>query len=185
MRTIDASAPPTPVVPPRGDRRRTLLDDATEGILFTSGPCRAWLWDRQAEDAPTPLRPVTSKLVERLLVLGLLRRKGAPALHGGGERLVPVVPVRPVPWVSGGRGWKSAAACARVARPDLFFDDEVTMRSPERREARLRTARTVCRVCPVARQCLASAVLGDERDGIWGGVRFTKDGPAPGHAPTF
>lgn len=56
--------------------------------------------------------------------------------------------------------WFAQAAC-RGLDPDLFF--------PERGES-VRQAKAVCASCPVAAECLATALNNGEKHGIWGGL---------------
>ncbi len=62
--------------------------------------------------------------------------------------------------------WRAAAAC-RSADAVHFFAPPL-----ERREARLereRSARALCRTCPVREPCLEYALRVQEPHGIWGG----------------
>lgn len=61
--------------------------------------------------------------------------------------------------------WRAEAAC-RTVDPELFFPVG-TARDVERQH---RAARAVCAECPVARQCLQSAVALEGVDGIWAGT---------------
>lgn len=74
---------------------------------------------------------------------------GAP--EGGEIVAAPVEAVHP---------WRSDAACAGM-RADLFF--------PGRGESPAE-AKAVCRGCPVRDACLADALEGGERFGVWGGL---------------
>jgi WhiB family redox-sensing transcriptional regulator len=56
--------------------------------------------------------------------------------------------------------WRSAALCAQTD-PELFFPEKGGSPAPALR---------VCRVCPVRLPCLAFALAGDERHGVWGGL---------------
>jgi len=56
--------------------------------------------------------------------------------------------------------WTTHAAC-RGADPDLFFP---------KRGGRVTRAKQICAGCEVRTQCLAMALAGDERHGIWGGL---------------
>lgn len=66
-----------------------------------------------------------------------------------------------------GRAWERWAACAMTtgAERERFF--------PTRGEDP-RDAIELCRVCPVASQCLAYALVTDERWGVWGGLTTTQ-----------
>ena len=55
------------------------------------------------------------------------------------------------------------AACIN-SDPDIFFPD-----SPSNYTIRVRQAKRICAGCPVALQCLAQAIHGEEH-GIWGGT---------------
>jgi WhiB family redox-sensing transcriptional regulator len=77
--------------------------------------------------------------------------------------------------------WMLAAACR--GHTDLFFaPDEAESRSERRRrEAR---AKAVCGECEVRSECLAEALEGDEKFGIWGGLtererRAIRKSPSP------
>lgn len=56
--------------------------------------------------------------------------------------------------------WVAAAVCAQVD-PELFYPDK---------GGSVRDAKRVCTRCPVRPQCLAYALDGDERHGVWGGL---------------
>lgn len=56
--------------------------------------------------------------------------------------------------------WREQALCAQ-ADPDAWF--------PERGES-ARAAKRICVECPVARECLESALANSEQYGIWGGL---------------
>jgi WhiB family redox-sensing transcriptional regulator len=57
-------------------------------------------------------------------------------------------------------GWRGEALCAQTD-PELFFPEKGGSPAPALR---------VCRVCPVRLPCLAFALAGDERHGVWGGL---------------
>lgn len=61
-------------------------------------------------------------------------------------------------------GWRADAAC-RPLDSALFFPDRMTYRNDE-----VARAKAVCRRCPVREQCLAAAMDGREKIGIWGGL---------------
>jgi WhiB family redox-sensing transcriptional regulator len=56
--------------------------------------------------------------------------------------------------------WRGEALCAQTD-PELFFPEKGGSPVPAKR---------VCRVCPVRLPCLAFALAGDERHGVWGGL---------------
>lgn len=56
--------------------------------------------------------------------------------------------------------WRAGALCARTD-PDLFF----AVGAREHREAK-----SICKQCPVRRQCLVYAMEGPIDHGIWGGM---------------
>ena len=62
-------------------------------------------------------------------------------------------------------GWRDDAAC-RDADPDLFFPE------PGDRSARahVKTAKLICRSCPVGVTCLSWALATGQEAGIWGGL---------------
>ena len=63
------------------------------------------------------------------------------------------------------RDWRDAAAC-RDADPELFFPDD-DLRSAR---AQLKTAKLICRGCPVSATCLSWALASGQEAGIWGGL---------------
>lgn len=56
--------------------------------------------------------------------------------------------------------WRGGAVCAQTD-PDAFF--------PEK-GASTAAAKRICRDCPVTVECLQSAIVNDERFGVWGGL---------------
>jgi WhiB family transcriptional regulator, redox-sensing transcriptional regulator len=63
------------------------------------------------------------------------------------------------------RDWRSDAAC-RDADPELFFPDG-DIRSAR---AHVKTAKLICRGCPVSATCLTWALTNGQEAGIWGGL---------------
>ena len=61
--------------------------------------------------------------------------------------------------------WHDHAACGD-ADPDLFFPDGY-IRSTR---AQVKTAKLICRSCPVRVSCLSWALASGEAHGIWGGL---------------
>ncbi len=61
--------------------------------------------------------------------------------------------------------WRADAAC-RDADPELFFPDG-DIRSAR---AQLKTAKLICRGCPVCATCLNWARASGQEAGIWGGL---------------
>ena len=61
--------------------------------------------------------------------------------------------------------WRVDAAC-RDADPELFFPDG-DIRSAR---AQLKTAKLICRGCPVSATCLNWALANGQETGIWGGL---------------
>jgi len=61
--------------------------------------------------------------------------------------------------------WHDHAAC-RDAEPDLFFPDG-NIRSAR---AQVKTAKLICRGCPVRTFCLNWALASGQEHGIWGGL---------------
>ena len=57
--------------------------------------------------------------------------------------------------------WRHDAAC-RDADPELFF--------PESDRAQVKTAKLICRGCPVSATCLSWALASGQEAGIWGGL---------------
>ena len=77
---------------------------------------------------------------------------------------IPTPPIRPVATAG---PWHEDAAC-RHADSDLFFGPH--RERPGARHRREAAARKVCLHCPVQRVCAASALVGLERNGMWGGL---------------
>jgi WhiB family redox-sensing transcriptional regulator len=61
--------------------------------------------------------------------------------------------------------WRAGAAC-RDADPELFFPDD-DIRSAR---AQVKTAKLICRGCPVSATCLSWALASGQEAGIWGGL---------------
>jgi WhiB family redox-sensing transcriptional regulator len=61
--------------------------------------------------------------------------------------------------------WQAAAAC-RDADPELFFPDGDTRFA----RAQVKTAKLICRGCPVSTTCLSWALASGQQAGIWGGL---------------
>ena len=61
--------------------------------------------------------------------------------------------------------WRDAAAC-RDADPELFFPD----RDIRSARAQVKTAKLMCRGCPVTATCLNWALASGQEAGIWGGL---------------
>jgi WhiB family transcriptional regulator, redox-sensing transcriptional regulator len=61
--------------------------------------------------------------------------------------------------------WRAGAAC-RNADPELFFPDG-DVRSAR---AQVKTAKLICRGCPVSATCLSWALASGQEGGIWGGL---------------
>lgn len=77
-----------------------------------------------------------------------------------------------------GERWKTRAACQGHPRPNIFYPPPARDRAganlrrsqaEKRRRIVIAEAKTVCRGCEVAHQCLAYAIARDEKYGIWGG----------------
>ena len=82
--------------------------------------------------------------------------------------------------------WRDDAAC-READPELFFPD----RDIRSARAQLKTARLICRGCPVSATCLSWALASGQEAGIWGGLtederrrlhRRSRDSRPPTHS---
>lgn len=58
--------------------------------------------------------------------------------------------------------WEEQALCRNIEDQTLFFPEH-NNRSPAK-------AKRMCARCPVQSQCLESALINDERFGIWGGM---------------
>jgi WhiB family redox-sensing transcriptional regulator len=63
--------------------------------------------------------------------------------------------------------WQESAACADV-NPELFFAAE-SERGP-RKHAREIIAKSLCKTCPVRRECREHALVVGEAYGVWGGT---------------
>ena len=64
--------------------------------------------------------------------------------------------------------WQAKAAC-RGPHSVVFFPPSRAERKDERM-ARERSAKEICRTCPVVKSCLDYAVRIREANGIWGGL---------------
>ena len=74
----------------------------------------------------------------------------------------PATAARPAP--DSRPDWRDQAAC-RDADPELFFpDDDRSAR------AQVKTAKLICRGCPVSATCLNWALASGQEAGIWGGL---------------
>jgi WhiB family transcriptional regulator, redox-sensing transcriptional regulator len=63
------------------------------------------------------------------------------------------------------RDWRDEAAC-RDTDPELFFPDDTNRFA----RAHVRTAKLICRGCPVSAACLNWALASGQEAGIWGGL---------------
>jgi WhiB family transcriptional regulator, redox-sensing transcriptional regulator len=61
--------------------------------------------------------------------------------------------------------WRDNAAC-RDADPDVFFPDGDVRFA----QAQVRTAKLICRECPVSVTCLSWVLASGHESGIWGGL---------------
>jgi WhiB family transcriptional regulator, redox-sensing transcriptional regulator len=61
--------------------------------------------------------------------------------------------------------WRDEAAC-RDADPELFFPDADNRYA----RAQVKTAKLICRGCPVSATCLSWALASGQQVGIWGGL---------------
>jgi WhiB family redox-sensing transcriptional regulator len=61
--------------------------------------------------------------------------------------------------------WRDHAAC-RDADPELFFPDGDARAA----RAQVKTAKLICRGCPVRATCLTWALASGQQHGIWGGL---------------
>ena len=66
------------------------------------------------------------------------------------------------------RSWQPIALC-RGNNSHLFFPPSTSERKDERTRREER-AKSICRVCPVIRECLDYALAINEPYGIWGGL---------------
>ena len=67
-----------------------------------------------------------------------------------------------------GTWWRLAAAC-RYIDPDLFFPISGNGKNGKAVE-QVASAKAVCAVCPVKRDCLAFALRTRQMHGVWGGT---------------
>jgi len=74
-------------------------------------------------------------------------------------------PTRTAPASGLDADWRDDAAC-RDSDPELFFPDG-DVRSAR---AQVKTAKLICRGCPVAVACLSWALASGQEAGIWGGL---------------
>jgi WhiB family redox-sensing transcriptional regulator len=65
--------------------------------------------------------------------------------------------------------WRAYAACAN-ALPDIFFGDLDSKVAKGQTDV----AKAICATCHVRRECLATALRTNERNGIWGGLTPTE-----------
>jgi WhiB family redox-sensing transcriptional regulator len=63
------------------------------------------------------------------------------------------------------RTWRKEAAC-QGTDPELFFPDSDNRYA----RAQVKTAKLICRGCPVSAACLNWALAGGQQAGIWGGL---------------
>ena len=61
--------------------------------------------------------------------------------------------------------WRGSAAC-RGADPELFFPDSDIKSA----RTQVKTAKVICRGCPVSATCLNWALTSGQEAGIWGGL---------------
>jgi WhiB family transcriptional regulator, redox-sensing transcriptional regulator len=61
--------------------------------------------------------------------------------------------------------WRAYAAC-RDTDPELFFPDGDTRSA----RAQVKTAKLICRGCPVSATCLNWSLASGQEAGIWGGL---------------
>lgn len=64
--------------------------------------------------------------------------------------------------------WKEQGKCwgkARTPETDYWFPDD---EDPDYKQ-KIITAKRICNICPVIKECLAYAILNEEHYGIWGG----------------
>jgi WhiB family redox-sensing transcriptional regulator len=76
--------------------------------------------------------------------------------------------------------WRDRAAC-RTEEPELFFPAGTSQPALNQ----LAEAKSVCRGCPVASECLAWALGTGQNSGVWGGMtederRRLRQVPSPG-----
>lgn len=64
--------------------------------------------------------------------------------------------------------WREQARC--IGRIDVFFPEQ----AKHFRTEQLRTARSICHVCPVIDDCRQYALHNDEQYGIWAGMTITQ-----------
>ena len=74
--------------------------------------------------------------------------------------------------------WRSDAAC-RDADPELFFPDGDISSA----RAQVKTAKLICRSCPISATCLNWALSSGQEAGIWGGLTEEERRRLPRHGP--
>jgi len=68
-----------------------------------------------------------------------------------------------------GTDWRDNARCAKMPK-EIFFEYNSIKYKKKEREQRTRTAKAVCRICPVKEKCYEFAVRNNEQYGIWAGT---------------
>jgi WhiB family redox-sensing transcriptional regulator len=61
-------------------------------------------------------------------------------------------------------GWQDDAACRLMPHSVFYGYDDLPMSANE-----VRAAMRICNECPVQPDCLATALINNERHGVWGG----------------
>lgn len=135
--------------------------------LYDSPPTpRRLHWRPSVRIGPASLAPHSPGV----WLLRAPRRHSPAALDVGA--LVPPPDVDPISLqVSYVPPWHSRAICRRCPDADhVFFSDDDTRKGMNQQT--ITEARSYCKVCPVARQCLTWALTTPERAGVWGGTTW-------------
>ena len=74
-----------------------------------------------------------------------------------------------IPTSSSSEGWVRKAACGAHSEPEIFTQEQYRVNDPA-----LAEARSVCRTCPVRRECYDFGYGQKATLGIWGGFTFTQ-----------
>ena len=86
-------------------------------------------------------------------------------IGGVGESTITLPSLRHVMGID----WRDEARCAKMPK-EIFFDYNNIKHKKKEREQRTRTAKAVCRICPVKEKCYEFAVRNNEQYGIWAGT---------------
>lgn len=96
---------------------------------------------------------------------------GSPVIIRRSPRLAVKARTSSTPAASGstGRNWHKLGNCRGLPIPVFFGEDDDERPTKPMTPAQTQSARQVCSSCLVRATCLADALAGDEKWGIWGG----------------